>query len=75
MALQNNNYVLRRFDFFPPFERDFQFTICRTQEEFVGGRRQIIISKDFCNLLVNNGIIKYDSNNLIPIKRIDGPKG
>lgn len=63
-------YARQYLDFFPPFEKKIDFNICYTQEEFDGGYKRIIISKEFCNLLVKHKIIKYASGHLIPIKSI-----
>ncbi|MGG8496893.1 hypothetical protein ACQY1Q_10780 [Tenacibaculum sp. TC6] len=61
-------YGLQTLDFFPPFEKEFNFQICYSQEYFYGGFRKIIISKEFCNLLLKHKIIEYDTNHLIPLK-------
>lgn len=61
-------YALQTLDFFPPFEKEFNFHICYSQEELLRGHRKIIISKEFCNLLVKHKIIKYDTWNLTPLK-------
>jgi len=63
-------YSGQYLDFFPPFEKEFNFHICYTQEEFHGGFKHIIISKEFCNLLVKHNIIKHDKGPLIPMKKI-----
>ena len=65
-------YDQRNLDFMPRFKEDFDFIICKTQEVFGEtnthrARRKIIINKDFCKLLVNKGLIKYNSNDLIPM--------
>lgn len=64
----HKQYALQTLDFFPPFENNFDFHICYTQEDFFGGHRRIIVSKEFCNLLVKHKIIKYDTDNLTPLK-------
>ncbi|MEE9377504.1 MAG: hypothetical protein V3V33_05665 [Candidatus Lokiarchaeia archaeon] len=61
-------YSIQTLDFFPPFEKELNFYICKTQEEFIGGRRRIIISKEFCELLVKHKIIKFNSWSLTPMK-------
>ncbi len=61
-------YARQYLDFFPPFEKEFDFHICYTQEEFDDGFKRIIITKEFCELLVQHKIIKYVSNHLIPMK-------
>tara|TARA_B110000090_G_C13366113_1_gene440198 strand:+ start:325 stop:1149 length:825 start_codon:yes stop_codon:yes gene_type:complete len=61
-------YARQYLDFFPPFKKEFNFHICYTQEEFDGGFKRIIISKEFCNLLTKHKIIKYISTHLIPMK-------
>lgn len=63
-------YSVQTLDFFPPFEKETDFLICKTQEEFLGGRRRIIITKEFSNLLQKHKIIKYNSNHLTPMKNI-----
>lgn len=61
-------YSIQTLDFFPPFKEEYDFYICKTQEEFIGGRKRIIISKKFCNLLVKYKIIKFNTWNLTPMK-------
>lgn len=61
-------YALQTLDFFPPFEKDFDFHICYSQEYFGRGQQRIIISKEFCNLLVKYNIIEYSTNQLTPLK-------
>lgn len=61
-------YAVQTLDFFPSFEKEFDFHICYSQEEFYIGHRKIIISKEFCDLLVKYKIINYDTWNLIPLK-------
>lgn len=61
-------YALQTLDFFPPFEKEFDFDICYSQEEQLRGHRKIIISKQFCDLLVKHKIIKYDTHHLTPLK-------
>lgn len=61
-------YALQTLDFFPPFEKEFDFHICYSQEEQLRGHRKIIISKEFCDLLVKHKVIKYDTWNLTPMK-------
>jgi hypothetical protein len=60
-------------DFFPAFEKDFDFHICKTQEEFLGGNKRIIISKEFCKLLLKYKLIKYNTWQITPleVKKID----
>ncbi|SMC44410.1 hypothetical protein [Cellulophaga tyrosinoxydans] len=67
-SCNSKQYGVQTMDFFPPFEKEFKFLICKTKEEFFGGRKRIIINKYFCDILVKNGIIKYNSNFLIPMK-------
>ena len=65
-------YAHQRLDFFPPFAKEVpDFHICYTNENFYGGKRKIIISKSFCNLLVEHNIIKYDYGHLIPLTERD----
>ena len=64
-------YVLQTLDFFPPFENEFDFHICYSQEELLRGHRKIIISKEFCKLLVKHKIIKYNTWNLTPLKNTE----
>ena len=59
-------YSQQHLDFFPNFENLFEFHICYSREEFLGGYKRIIISKDFCKILLDNNVIEYDSNHLIP---------
>lgn len=33
----------------------------------LGGHRKIIISKEFCNLLVENNVIEYSTRHLTPL--------
>ncbi|CAL2079191.1 hypothetical protein [Tenacibaculum sp. 190524A05c] len=61
-------YARQYLDFFPPFEKEFNFHICHTQEEFDGGFKRSIISKEFCQLLLTHKLIKYNSDYLIPMK-------
>lgn len=61
-------YAVQTLYFFPPFEKEFDFHICYSQEEFYIGHKKIIISKEFCNLLVEHKIINYDTWNLTPLK-------
>jgi len=61
-------YSVQTLDYFPSFEEEFDFHICRTQEEFLGGRKRIIISKNFCNLLVKHKILKFNTWELTPMK-------
>ena len=61
-------YAVQTFDFFPPFEKEFDFHICYSQEYFYGGFQKIIITKEFCNLLVKHNIIKYKTYQLTPLK-------
>ncbi|WAC01897.1 hypothetical protein N7U66_18880 [Lacinutrix neustonica] len=63
-------YSQQNLDFFPPFEKEFDFHICYTQEEFYGGFKRIIISKELCQILVKHQVIKYHSAHLIPMKSI-----
>ncbi|MDY7394918.1 hypothetical protein UMM65_06675 [Aureibaculum sp. 2210JD6-5] len=66
-------YSQQTLDIFPKFERDFDFLICKTQE-FFGERetemayRRIIISKEFCDVLLGNKVIRFNSFNLIPME-------
>lgn len=55
-------------DFFPPFEKENNFLICKTQEEFLGAKKKIIISKEFCDLLLKHKIIKYNCWQITPLK-------
>ncbi len=64
----HKQYSVQTLDYFPPFEKEFDFHICKTQEEFLGGRRRIIISKEFCNLLVDHKILKFNTWELTPMK-------
>lgn len=66
----SKQYAVQYLDFFPLFEKEFDFHICYTQEEFYGGYRRIIISKEFCKLLVKHKVIKYHTGHLIPMKNI-----
>lgn len=61
-------YAVQTLDFFPPFEKEFDFHICYTQEYFGGGIQRIIISKEFCNLLIKHNIIEYSTHQLTPLK-------
>lgn len=61
-------YALQTLDFFPPFEKEFEFHICYSQEYFGGGIQRIIISKEFCDLLVKHKIIEYSTHHLTPLK-------
>lgn len=61
-------YAVQTLDFFPPFEKEFDFHICYSQEDFYIGHKKIIISKGFCDLLVKHKIIRYDTWNLTPMK-------
>ncbi|GAL88323.1 hypothetical protein [Jejuia pallidilutea] len=63
-------YARQYLDFFPSFEKEFDFNICYTQEEFDGGFKRVVISKEFCKLLVKHKIIKYQTGHLIPMKHI-----
>lgn len=63
-------YSQQHLDFFPPFEEEFNFHICYTQEEFYSGFKRIIISKAFCDILVKHKVIKYHSAHIIPMKSI-----
>ncbi len=62
-------YALQTLDFFPPFEKDFDFHICYSQEELLRGHRKIIISKEFCKLLVKHNIIEYSTDFLTPLRK------
>ena len=62
------NYAVQTLDFFPPFKKEFDFHICYSQEDFYIGRKKIIISKEFCNLLVKHKIVPYNTWNLTPLK-------
>ncbi len=62
-------YALQTLDFFPPFENEFDFHICYSQEELLRGHRKIIISKEFCDLLVEHKVIKYNTWSLTPLKQ------
>ena len=65
-------YAIQSLDFFPPFAKEVaDFHICYTNENFYGGKRKIIITKSFCNLLVEHNIIKYDYGHLIPLAKRD----
>lgn len=61
-------YAVQTLDFFPPFEKEFDFHICYSQEYFGRGQQKIIISKEFCNLLVKHNIIEYSTHHLTPLK-------
>lgn len=61
-------YALQTLDYFPSFEKDFDFNICYSQEDFYIGHKKIIISKEFCDLLVKHKVIKYDTWNLTPMR-------
>lgn len=61
-------YAVQTLDFFPPFEKEFDFHICYTQEYFGGGIQRIIISKEFCNLLIKHNIIEYSTHHLTPLE-------
>ncbi|MBQ4821509.1 hypothetical protein [Aquimarina sp. MMG016] len=66
-------YDQRNLDFMPPFRKDFDFMICKTKESFGEtethqANRKIIISKEFCNLLVKHEIIKYNTYDLLPVR-------
>lgn len=61
-------YALETLDFFPPFEKEFDFHVCYSLENFCIGRKKIIISKEFCDLLVKHKIIEYNTWNLTPLK-------
>ncbi|WP_417786035.1 hypothetical protein [Tenacibaculum sp.] len=61
-------YALQTLDFFPPFEKKIDFHICYSQEELLRGHRKIIISKEFCDLLVKHNIIEYTTHQLTPLK-------
>ncbi|MGD1946555.1 MAG: hypothetical protein ACFB0A_09920 [Croceivirga sp.] len=62
-------YGMQTLDFFPPFEEEFDFTICKTREEFIGGLKRILISRDFMKLLVEHKIVKYNQYQLTPVKK------
>lgn len=64
----HKQYAVQTLDFFPPFEEEFDFNICYTQEYFGGGIQRIIISKEFCDLLIKYNIIEYSTNHLTPLK-------
>jgi len=61
-------YAVQTLDFFPPFEKEFDFHICYSQEDFYIGHKKIIISKEFCDILVEHNIINYDTWNLTPLR-------
>lgn len=61
-------YAVQTLDFFPPFENEFDFYICHSQEYFAGGLKRIIISKEFCHLLLKYNIIEYSTHQLTPLK-------
>ncbi len=61
-------YGIQTLDFFPPFEEEFDFTICKTREEFIGGLKRILISRDFMELMVEHKIVKYNQYQLTPVK-------
>jgi len=63
-------YAVQILGFFPPFKNQFDFLICKAQEDFFGGRKKIIVSKKFCDLLVKHKIIKFNTYNLIPMKKL-----
>ncbi len=63
------DYALQILDFFPPFEKDFDFHICYSQEYFGIKYQKIIISKEFCKLLVRHNIIEYSTDFLTPLRR------
>ena len=65
-------YALQTLDFFPPFAKEVpDFHICYTNENFYGGQRKIIVSKGFCDYLVEHKVLKYDTWNLIPLAERD----
>jgi len=64
----HKQYALQTLGFFPPFESEFDFHICYSQEELLRGHRKIIISKEFSNLLVKHKIIKFNTDQLTPLK-------
>lgn len=61
-------YAVQTLDFFPDFQKDFDFYICHSQEDFYIGHKKIIISKEFCDLLINYKIVPYNTWNLTPLK-------
>lgn len=61
-------YSRQTLDFFPPFEEEFDFHICYTQEEFDGGFKRIIVSKEFSQILLRNNLINYSGHHIIPMK-------
>jgi hypothetical protein len=64
----HKQYAVQTLDFFPHFEQEFDFHICYTQEDFYGGSRRIIISREFCSVLVKHKIIKFNTDQLTPLK-------
>lgn len=62
------DYALQTLDFFPPFEKEFDFHICYSQEYFGIRHQKIIITKEFCDLLVKHNIIEYTTHQLTPLK-------
>ncbi|WKB83059.1 hypothetical protein QYR09_08440 [Cellulophaga lytica] len=61
-------YTTQTLDFFPEFETDFNFHICYSLEDFLGGHKKIIISKEFSKLLINHNIISKNKEGLVPLK-------
>ncbi len=56
----------------PSFKTDFDFLICKTQEFFGEtethqAMKRIIISKEFCNILVKHKVINYNTNEIYPM--------
>lgn len=54
-------------DFFPDFEKPFDFNIVHTQELF-GNYHQIVISKKFADFLVENKFESWDQRSFVPVK-------
>ncbi|TSE11286.1 hypothetical protein [Aquimarina algiphila] len=65
-------YTQQILGFMPSFKTDFDFLICKTKEFFGEtetrqAMRRIIISKEFCDILVKHKIIHYNTNEIYPI--------
>lgn len=63
-------YSRKTLDFFPPFEKEFNFHICYTQEEFDGGFKRVIVTKEFSKILLKYKLINYNTYHLIPMQEI-----
>jgi len=60
-------YTNQILDYFPSFEREFEFDVVFTQEWF-GWYRRLVVSKKFAEWLIDNKFVKWDSNFFIPVK-------